>query len=71
MSMATFGYDMGGWGRLVAVGERAAKAAAGGSVFYDRKNNKIGVRGEAKIPTRDIGVEGFKLSQSKIVMRSD
>ena len=28
------GYDMGGWGRLVAAGERAAKAAAGWSVFY-------------------------------------
>ncbi len=23
------GYDMGGWGRLVAAGERAAKAAVG------------------------------------------
>jgi len=32
--MATFGYDMGGWGQLVASGERAAKVAAGGRVFY-------------------------------------
>jgi hypothetical protein len=28
--MAAFGYNMGGWGRLVAAGERAAKAVAGG-----------------------------------------
>jgi len=25
---------MGGWGRLMAAGERAAKVAAGGRVFY-------------------------------------
>ena len=28
--MATFGYDMSGWGWLMAAGERAEKVVAGG-----------------------------------------
>jgi hypothetical protein len=53
--MATFGYDMGGLGGLVAAGERAAKAAAGWSVFYGVfvKIIKSEEGREAKIPTRD------------------
>jgi hypothetical protein len=39
--MAMFGYDMGGWGRLVAVGERAAKTAAGGVCFMIVKITKL------------------------------